>query len=89
MMDSVMQRAQQDLVCDEASLKLRQVGVISSYKSARQGNVERSTITAEGCGGNETYNVECIRGVCFAVKDVPPRDKDKRPSYYDDERTPQ
>ena len=85
MTDAVEQRAQQDLVCDEASTKIRQVGTISHYQGGRQGTVERATFSAEGCGGSEVYNVECIRGVCFASKDVAPKDKDKKaPSYYDD-----
>ena len=85
MTDAVEQRAQQDLVCDEASTKIRQVGTISHYQGGRQGTVERATFSAEGCGGSEVYNVECVRGVCFASKDVAPKDKDKKtPSYYDD-----
>jgi hypothetical protein len=85
MSDSVLQRAEQDLVCDQASTKIRQVGVISKYQGGRQGTIERATFSAEGCGGSEVYNVECVRGVCFANKDVPPKDK-KTPSYYDDEQ---
>lgn len=84
MTDAVTQRAEQDLVCDQASTRIRQVGVISHYQGGRQGTVERATFSAEGCGGSEVYSVECVRGVCFANKDVPPKDK-KTPSYYDDQ----
>ena len=56
---------------DTASIKTRMAGVISKYKSEKQGNVERATFAAEGCGDSEVYTVECIRGVCFAVQDVP------------------
>ncbi len=83
MSESVQQRAEQDLLCDAASTKIRQVGTISHYQGGRQGSVERATFSAEGCGDSEVYNVECIRGVCFANRDVPPKDK-KHPSYYDD-----
>jgi hypothetical protein len=86
MNDAVIMRAQQDLICDQASVKARQVGVTSRYKSERQGIVERATWSAEGCGGSEVYTVECIRGVCFAVQDKPQKEKEK--TIYD-ERTEQ
>jgi hypothetical protein len=85
MMDAVTQRAMQDLTCDEASTKVRQLGVISHYQGGRQGTVERATFSAAGCGDSEVYNVECVRGICIPAKDVAPKDKDKKaPSYYDD-----
>src|SRR6185295_9943295 len=43
MTDAVNQRAMQDLVCDEASTKIRQVGTISHYQGGRQGTIERAT----------------------------------------------
>ena len=87
MTDSVEQRAQQDLVCDEASIHIHQVGTISHYKAGRQGTVERATYSADGCGGSEVYNVECVRGICLANKDVVQKDGKKAPSYYDDKDT--
>ena len=84
MTTAVLDRAQQDLTCDSASIRARMAGVVSHYKSERQGNVDRATFSAEGCGDSDVYIVECIRGVCFANKDVAPKDKDKKtPSYYD------
>jgi hypothetical protein len=77
MASAVLDRAQHDLVCDTASIKTRMAGVISKYKSEKQGNVERATYAAEGCGASEVYTVECIRGVCFAVQDVPPKKNEK------------
>jgi hypothetical protein len=75
---SVLDRAQHDLTCDTASIRTRMAGNISRTKSERQGTVERATFAAEGCGDSEVYTVECIRGVCFAVQDVPPRDSKKK-----------
>src|SRR6059058_170111 len=75
MSDAVTQRAEQDLVCDQASTRVRQVGTISHYQGGRQGTIERATFSAEGCGGSEVYSVECVRGVCFANKDVAQKDK--------------
>ena len=75
MASAVLVRAQHDLTCDTASIRTRMAGVVSRTRingSERQGNVERATFAAEGCGGSEVYVVECIRGVCFAVQDVPP-----------------
>lgn len=75
---SVLDRAQHDLTCDTASIRTRMAGNVTRTKSERQGTVERATFAAEGCGGSEVYTVECIRGVCFAVQDVPPRDAKKK-----------
>lgn len=86
MADAVRERATQDLVCDHASVKTRQVGVLSKYKSERQGNVERATWAADGCGGREVYTVECIRGVCFAVQDKPRQQREK--TIYDERSEP-
>lgn len=74
---AVLDRAQHDLTCDTASIRPRMAGVVTRTKSERQGSVERATFAAEGCGGSEVYIVECIRGVCFAVQDVPPKDPNK------------
>lgn len=86
MADAVRERATQDLVCDHASVKTRQVGTLSKYKSERQGNVERATWAADGCGGREVYTVECIRGVCFAVQDKPQQKREK--TIYDERSEP-
>ena len=75
---AVLDRAQHDLTCDTASIRTRMAGNVSRTKSERQGTVERATFAAEGCGGSEVYVVECIRGICFAVQDVPPRDPNKK-----------
>lgn len=78
MTEAVLDRAQHDLTCDTASIRTRMAGVINRTKSARQGTVERATWAAEGCGDSEVYTVECVRGVCFAVQDVPAKDKGRK-----------
>jgi hypothetical protein len=78
MASAVLDRAQHDLTCDSASIRTRMAGNVTRTKSERQGTVERATFAAEGCGGSEVYTVECIRGVCFAIQDVPPRDSKKK-----------
>ena len=72
MVEAVKLQARNELTCDDASLKTRQLGGTKTYTNGRQGKVERASWVADGCGDSGVYTVECVRGICVAVRERPP-----------------
>lgn len=72
MVEAVKLQARNELTCDDASMKTRQLGATKTYTNGRQGKVERASWVADGCGDSGVYTVECVRGICVAVRERPP-----------------